>query len=217
MGDWLNAGNKAKNRVSKKPYFYDHVEFGGKCAHDFVRETILVHQLKTPKRWNQVLNYFERHRITTKPAAVLLPLQAPTQPSDTDSCASPEWQIATTCRNGELRWNLVGTHNFTISDFLTLQTCDAVFIREQIALISSLEVLHMLHRSAVAGNTQNQPWASCPATTLHFHTEACNPHAYQIQTLPDVDEFRGWGCRGNNFVTEPVKQRDSYYRLPLID
>lgn len=76
MGDWLNAGNKAKNRVSKKPFFYDHVEFGGKCAHDLVPETILVHQLKTPKRWNQVLNYFEHHRITTKPAAVLLPLQA---------------------------------------------------------------------------------------------------------------------------------------------
>ena len=76
MGDWLNAGNKAKNRVSKKPFFYDHVEFGGKCAHDLIPETILVHQVKTPKRWNQVLNYFERHRITTKPAAVLLPLQA---------------------------------------------------------------------------------------------------------------------------------------------
>lgn len=78
MGDWLDAGNKGKNRVSKKPFFYDHVEFGGKCAHDLIPETILVHQVKTPRRWNQVLNYFERHRITTKPAAVLRPLQART-------------------------------------------------------------------------------------------------------------------------------------------
>ena len=63
MGDWLNAGNKAKHRVSKKPLFYDHPAFGGGCAHELVPETILVHQVKTPERWHDVLSFFERDRI----------------------------------------------------------------------------------------------------------------------------------------------------------
>lgn len=67
MANWFNAGGKAKNRVSKKPLFYDHSDFGGECAHELVPETILVHQVKTPERWNQVLTFFEKDRITLKP------------------------------------------------------------------------------------------------------------------------------------------------------
>lgn len=63
MGDWLNAGGKAKNRVSKKPLFYDYPEFGGKCAHELIPETILVHQVKNDKRWHDVLSFFEGGRI----------------------------------------------------------------------------------------------------------------------------------------------------------
>ena len=62
MGDWLNAGGKAKNRVSKKPLFYDHPEFGGKCAHELIPESILVHQVKNDKRWFDVLKFFEGNR-----------------------------------------------------------------------------------------------------------------------------------------------------------
>lgn len=63
LGDWLKAGGKAKNRVSKKPLFYDHPEFGGHCAHELVPNTILVHQVKNEKRWGDVLSFFERSRI----------------------------------------------------------------------------------------------------------------------------------------------------------
>lgn len=63
MGGWLNKGEKAKNRVSKKPLFYDHPDFGGKCSHELIPETILIHQVKNEKRWHDVLSFFERHRI----------------------------------------------------------------------------------------------------------------------------------------------------------
>lgn len=63
VGDWLKSAGKAKNRVSKKPFFYDHPEFGGKCAHDLIPETILIHQVKTPARWQQVLKFFEHDRV----------------------------------------------------------------------------------------------------------------------------------------------------------
>jgi hypothetical protein len=63
MGQWLKAGGKAKNRVSKKPLFYDHPEFGGQCAHELIPETILVHQVKNEKRWFDVLSFFEGDRM----------------------------------------------------------------------------------------------------------------------------------------------------------
>ncbi|KAG0578620.1 hypothetical protein KC19_4G037300 [Ceratodon purpureus] len=63
MGEWLKAGGKAKNRVSKKPLFYDHPDFGGKCAHELIPETILVHQVKNDKRWFEILSFFEGGRI----------------------------------------------------------------------------------------------------------------------------------------------------------
>jgi len=63
MGSWLDAGKKAKNRVNKKPLFYDYPEFGGKCAHELIPETILVHQVKNDKRWHHVLAFFERDRV----------------------------------------------------------------------------------------------------------------------------------------------------------
>jgi len=72
-GDWLNAGGRAKNRVSKKPLFYDHPAYAGKdrCTHPLVPESILVHQLKTTERWMDVLQFFEGNRVaSTTPAPV---------------------------------------------------------------------------------------------------------------------------------------------------
>lgn len=64
-GDWLYKGGKAKNRVSKKPLFYDHPAYVGadRCTHPLVPETILIHQVKTTERWMDVLNYFEGERV----------------------------------------------------------------------------------------------------------------------------------------------------------
>ncbi|CAM6121302.1 unnamed protein product [Calypogeia fissa] len=64
VGDWFNEGGVAKNRVNEKPLFYDHPEFGGTCAHELVPETILLHQVKTPERWANVLDFFEKDRIS---------------------------------------------------------------------------------------------------------------------------------------------------------
>lgn len=68
-GDWLNAGGRAKNRVSKKPLFYDHPAYTGRdrCTHALVPETILVHQLKTTERWMNVLQFFEGARVAALP------------------------------------------------------------------------------------------------------------------------------------------------------
>lgn len=72
LGEWVNAGGVAKNRVSMKPLFYDHPDFGGECSHPLVPETILVHQLKTPQRWSHVLSFFEHDRIDLlKPALMI--------------------------------------------------------------------------------------------------------------------------------------------------
>ncbi|KAL2613249.1 hypothetical protein R1flu_024941 [Riccia fluitans] len=63
VGQWLNEGGKAKNRVNDKPLFYDHPAFGGKCSHELVSETILIHQVKTLDRWAHVLTFFEGDRL----------------------------------------------------------------------------------------------------------------------------------------------------------
>lgn len=63
VADWFNEGKKAKNRVNKKPLFYDHPEFGGQCSHELIPETILIHQLKSQERWVNVLSYFEGYRM----------------------------------------------------------------------------------------------------------------------------------------------------------
>ncbi|KAG0559310.1 hypothetical protein M758_10G094200 [Ceratodon purpureus] len=64
-GDWLDKGGKAKNRVNKKPLFYDHPAYRGRdrCTHPLVPETILIHQVKTTERWMDVLQYFEGNRV----------------------------------------------------------------------------------------------------------------------------------------------------------
>ncbi|BBN17367.1 hypothetical protein MPTK1_7g13990 [Marchantia polymorpha subsp. ruderalis] len=63
VGKWFDEGGKARNRVNDKPLFYDHPEFGGKCAHELIPESILIHQVKTPQRWAQVLAYFEKDKL----------------------------------------------------------------------------------------------------------------------------------------------------------
>lgn len=43
VGDWLKSVGKVKNCVSKKFFFYDYLEFGGKCVYDFIFEIILIY------------------------------------------------------------------------------------------------------------------------------------------------------------------------------
>ncbi|XP_024360392.1 uncharacterized protein [Physcomitrium patens] len=65
-GDWLDAGNKALNRVNMKPMFYDHPAYKGRdrCSHELNPETILIHQLKSTALWLHVLRYFEGAHVT---------------------------------------------------------------------------------------------------------------------------------------------------------
>ncbi|XP_047950874.1 probable beta-1,3-galactosyltransferase 12 [Salvia hispanica] len=58
VGEWLNRGNKAKNRVSNKPAMYDYPRTNGRCSHDLVPETIAVHRLKRWEQWLDVLTFF---------------------------------------------------------------------------------------------------------------------------------------------------------------
>ncbi|KAJ3704846.1 hypothetical protein LUZ61_008551 [Rhynchospora tenuis] len=54
-GMWLNMGNKARNRYNMIPAMYD---YQGPGFHDFIPETIAVHQLKETTRWLTTLKYF---------------------------------------------------------------------------------------------------------------------------------------------------------------
>ncbi|KAG6436854.1 hypothetical protein SASPL_101758 [Salvia splendens] len=58
VGEWLNRGNKAKNRVSNKPAMYDYPRTNGRCSHDLVLDTIAVHRLKRWEQWLDVLTFF---------------------------------------------------------------------------------------------------------------------------------------------------------------
>ncbi|XP_022883469.1 hydroxyproline O-galactosyltransferase GALT3-like [Olea europaea var. sylvestris] len=58
VGQWLNAGNKAKNRVSNKPAMYDYPGTNGRCSHQLIPDTIAVHRLKRWEQWLHVLNFF---------------------------------------------------------------------------------------------------------------------------------------------------------------
>ncbi|XP_042012166.1 beta-1,3-galactosyltransferase pvg3-like [Salvia splendens] len=58
VGEWLNRGNKAKNRVSNKPAMYDYPRTNGRCSHDLVPDTIAVHRLKRWEQWLDVLTFF---------------------------------------------------------------------------------------------------------------------------------------------------------------
>ncbi|CAA2980690.1 hydroxyproline O-galactosyltransferase GALT3-like [Olea europaea subsp. europaea] len=58
VGQWLNAGNKAKNRVSNKPAMYDYPGTNGRCSHQLITDTVAVHRLKRWEQWLHVLNFF---------------------------------------------------------------------------------------------------------------------------------------------------------------
>lgn len=58
VGKWLNAGKKAKNRVSNKPAMYDYPGTNGKCSHELIPETVAVHRLKKWDQWLHVLEFF---------------------------------------------------------------------------------------------------------------------------------------------------------------
>ncbi|CAI9753266.1 unnamed protein product [Fraxinus pennsylvanica] len=44
VGQWLNAGNKAKNRFSNKPAMYDYPGTNGRCSHQLIPDTVAVHR-----------------------------------------------------------------------------------------------------------------------------------------------------------------------------
>uniref|UniRef100_A0ACD5XYB7 Uncharacterized protein n=1 Tax=Avena sativa TaxID=4498 RepID=A0ACD5XYB7_AVESA len=54
-GNWLNKGNKAKNRVNIYPRMYDYKSAQPK---DFLNDTIGVHQLKEGISWAHTLEHF---------------------------------------------------------------------------------------------------------------------------------------------------------------
>ncbi|KAL5206263.1 hypothetical protein ABZP36_034472 [Zizania latifolia] len=57
LHSWLSRAGKGKNRVDVKPAMYN---FPGRhpCSHEFVPDTIAVHQLKDNGRWARTLRYF---------------------------------------------------------------------------------------------------------------------------------------------------------------
>lgn len=58
VGEWLNRGNKAKNRFSNKPAMYDYPGTHGRCSHDLIPDTVAVHRLKRWDQWLNVLTFF---------------------------------------------------------------------------------------------------------------------------------------------------------------
>ncbi|PIN06573.1 Galactosyltransferase [Handroanthus impetiginosus] len=58
VGEWLNRGNKAKNRFSNKPAMYDYPGTNGKCSHELINDTVAVHRVKRWDQWLNVLNFF---------------------------------------------------------------------------------------------------------------------------------------------------------------
>uniref|UniRef100_A0A0E0QRS5 Hexosyltransferase n=1 Tax=Oryza rufipogon TaxID=4529 RepID=A0A0E0QRS5_ORYRU len=54
---WLRRGGRGRNRVDVKPAMYN---FPGRhpCSHEFIPDTIAVHQLKDNRRWARTLQYF---------------------------------------------------------------------------------------------------------------------------------------------------------------
>ncbi|CAM0913202.1 unnamed protein product [Alopecurus aequalis] len=59
-GNWLNRGNKAKNRVNIYPRMYDYKSAEAK---DFLEDTIGVHQLKEDIRFAHTLEHFNATRL----------------------------------------------------------------------------------------------------------------------------------------------------------
>jgi hypothetical protein len=59
-GNWLNNGNKAKNRVNIYPRMYD---YKSSQAKDFLEDTIGVHQLKEDIRWAHTLEHFNATQL----------------------------------------------------------------------------------------------------------------------------------------------------------
>ncbi|KAJ3680135.1 hypothetical protein LUZ60_016413 [Juncus effusus] len=60
LGKWLNEGNKGKNRYNGYPKIYDYKGDlpDSYCRHDFIPDTVAVHQLKKNFQWVRTLKYF---------------------------------------------------------------------------------------------------------------------------------------------------------------
>ncbi|KAJ3670725.1 hypothetical protein LUZ60_008151 [Juncus effusus] len=60
VGTWINYWNKGKNRFHNPPAMYDYKGELVDCCyrHDFIPETIAVHQLKQNMKWARTLKYF---------------------------------------------------------------------------------------------------------------------------------------------------------------
>ncbi|KQJ88276.1 beta-1,3-galactosyltransferase pvg3 [Brachypodium distachyon] len=59
-GNWLNMGNKAKNRVNIYPRMYDYKSAE---AEDFLENTVGLHQLKEDLKWAHTLEHFNATRL----------------------------------------------------------------------------------------------------------------------------------------------------------
>ncbi|XP_050221225.1 hydroxyproline O-galactosyltransferase GALT3-like [Mercurialis annua] len=58
VGKWLKIGKKGMNRFSDKPGMYDYPGTNGKCSHQLIPETVVVHRLKRWDQWYHVLQFF---------------------------------------------------------------------------------------------------------------------------------------------------------------
>ncbi|KAL6861888.1 hypothetical protein ACP4OV_017588 [Aristida adscensionis] len=67
-GNWLNHGNKAKNRVNIIPRMYD---YKSAKAEDFLENTIGVHQLKDDIKWAHTLEHFNLTRLEPSTSSML--------------------------------------------------------------------------------------------------------------------------------------------------
>uniref|UniRef100_A0ACD5ZQN7 Uncharacterized protein n=1 Tax=Avena sativa TaxID=4498 RepID=A0ACD5ZQN7_AVESA len=65
-GNWLNKGNKAKNRVNIYPRMYN---YKSAQPQDFLNDTIGVHQLKEDIRWAHTLEHFNATRFNASSRA----------------------------------------------------------------------------------------------------------------------------------------------------
>ncbi|XP_008808355.2 hydroxyproline O-galactosyltransferase GALT4-like [Phoenix dactylifera] len=59
MAGWLKDGERGKNRFNEKPAMYNYPEGRlNPCMHEFMPDTVAVHQLKDNSRWARTLKYF---------------------------------------------------------------------------------------------------------------------------------------------------------------
>ncbi|KAF5725928.1 beta-1 3-galactosyltransferase 16 [Tripterygium wilfordii] len=58
FAEWLQDGDRAKNRFNAKWSMYDFPEPPTRCTHEFWPDTVAVHKLKNLEKWVRTLKYF---------------------------------------------------------------------------------------------------------------------------------------------------------------